>query len=190
MLQQRAIIVAALNKPLGQAQTRHRHGRVIPILAASLSGLLFGLAVLWVVVTDHPLGGERAPRITGQQQQIVPAPQTAPAEVPPTAAAAAVVPTAKTVTVTVIDSQTGAKREVVLPASASDQPEDSQSRDNPVSRSTIPVTAAQTGRVLNLQREPRRADRRVQQLTPLRSGSGAAQVGAATGPRPLAEPGH
>ena len=146
MLQQYAIVAADLNKPLGQAQTKQRRGLAVPILAASLSALLCGSAIFWAVVSDNPLRGERGPHIPAEGRAIVPAPQIAQAEVPPTAAAAAAMPTAKTVTVTVIDSQTGAKREVVVPAPTSAQSEDNQSQDNSVLPSTTPVTPQGHGR--------------------------------------------
>jgi hypothetical protein len=181
VLQQYAIVAADLNKPLRQTQTKQRRGIAVPILAASLSGSLFGSAILWAVLSDNQLRSERAPGVTREGQDIVPAAKLMRAEATPAVAAAVeAMTTAKTVTVTIIDSQTGAKREVVLPASASAQSEDNQSKDNSVPRSTTPLAAAQTGQVLTPQHELRRAHRKVQQLMPRRSGGGprSAQAGA------------
>ncbi len=89
---------------------------MLPIVAVTLSVVLSGLAIFFAADRDRgePVLPTRAPQpaLADSVQQKAPI-------APPVQAT----PTAKTITVTVIDSQTGAKREVVLPAPTSDQSE-------------------------------------------------------------------
>jgi hypothetical protein len=105
-----------LIRPLNPAPTGQRRGIVLPIVAGTVSGVLSGLAILFGADIDR---GKPAP-----------VPQPAPVEsVQPTAAVPAPapqIPAAKTITLTVVDSQTGARREVVVPASTDDQSEESK----------------------------------------------------------------
>ena len=106
-----------LTRPLNPAPRRQRRGLVLPIVGGALCGVLSGLAILFAV------GLNRA-------KPLSPAPVSRPAladSVPqqkvPSSPPAVTSPTPKTITLTVIDSQTGAKREVVLPAPTNDQSE-------------------------------------------------------------------
>jgi hypothetical protein len=102
-----------LTKPLRPAPRKQRRGIVLPIVAG-ISGVLSAFVILFGAGPDRgkPLSAASVP------QQPVPADsvrqQSAPSPPPVTA-------TPKTITLTVIDSQTGAKREVVLPAPTNDQ---------------------------------------------------------------------
>ena len=108
-----------LTRPLAQAPRKTRLGIALAIVAGTLSGSLSGLAIFWAVVDANSLRGKRVLPVPAPQPALADSvQQTAPAP-PPVQA----VPTAKTITLTVIDSQTGAKREVVLPAPTNDQPE-------------------------------------------------------------------
>ena len=105
-----------LTKPLTPTPTRRRRGIVLPIVAGTLSGALSGLVILFAA--DPDLGKpasvpQPAPVESVQPAAAIAAPAAAPA-----------MPTAKTITLTVIDSQTGARREVIVPASTDDQSEE------------------------------------------------------------------
>lgn len=105
-----------LTRPLKPTPRKQRRGIVLPIVAGTLSGVLSGLAILFGMDLERgkPLSPAPAPQpaLANSVQQTAPLP-------PP----AVTVPSAKTITITVIDSQTGAKREVVVPAPMSDQSE-------------------------------------------------------------------
>jgi hypothetical protein len=114
-----------LTKPLTPMPRKQRRGIVLPIVAATLSGVFSGWLILFDAAPDRvkPLSPTSAPQpaLAESVQQASAVAATAPA-----------MPTAKTVTLTVIDSQTGAKREIVVPAS------DNQSDgDKPQSTATI-----------------------------------------------------
>jgi hypothetical protein len=119
-----------LTKPLMPTPTKRRRGIVLSFVAAA-SGVLSGLVILFGAAPDRgkplsPAPLPAQPPLIGSVQQTAAVPVPAPA-----------IPTGKTITV--IDSQTGARREVVIPASANDQSEDG----NPALRSDA-TTAART----------------------------------------------
>jgi hypothetical protein len=99
-----------LTKPLTPMPRKQRRGIVLPIVAATLAGVFLGWLILFDAAPDRvkSLSPTSAPQPalaeSVQQASAVAAPEPA-------------MPTAKTVTLTVIDSQTGAKREIVVPAS-------------------------------------------------------------------------
>jgi hypothetical protein len=118
-----------LTAPLGQGPRRHR--RAVEVSAAKIIavalGLFFGAFVLWAVTAENRSGGEPmavAPadlRIAKKAPEVIAVPQTAaPADSTPSATTATLPPApAKspgTVTVTIVDGKTGAKREVVVAA--------------------------------------------------------------------------
>jgi hypothetical protein len=115
-----------LTKPLIPMPRKQRRGIVLPIVAATLSGVFSGWLILFDAAADRvkPLSPTSAsqPSFAESVQQASAVATNAPA-----------MPTAKTITVTVIDSQTGAKREVVFPAPMGEF----------ALRSTVPVTAAE-----------------------------------------------
>jgi hypothetical protein len=115
-----------LTKPLTPMPRMKRRGIVLPIVAATLSGVFSGWLILFDAAPDHvkPLSPTSVP-------------QPALAESVQQAATAPVMPTAKTVTLTIIDSQTGAKREVVVSA-----PDNQSDRDK--LRSTETISPADT----------------------------------------------
>ncbi len=104
-----------LTKPLRKRPAnRRRDGILLPIVAGTLTGVLSGLAILLAANSDRD-----------KPLQPAPAPQPALADslqqTAPLAVSAPTVPTTKTITITVVDSQTGARREVVVPAPTNDQ---------------------------------------------------------------------
>jgi uncharacterized protein len=118
-----------LTAPLGQNPTTAR--RVIKFPAAQIIavalGLFFGLFMLWAVVAQDPSGGEpvavapadlhfakKEPTVVAVPQPAAPAGSAQPAA--PAQSAAAPVKPPDTVTITIVDGKTGAKREVVLAA--------------------------------------------------------------------------
>jgi hypothetical protein len=104
-----------LTKPLKPTPRKQRRGIVLPIVAGTLCGVFSSLVVFFTADRDRakPLSptSMSQPALAESVRQTV--------ALPPPALAT---PTAKTVTV--IDSQTGARREVVLPASTDDQLEE------------------------------------------------------------------
>ena len=120
-----------LTVPLGQATNKRPRSLKIPVpqIAAAALGLCLGLFLLWVLVVHDPSGGEPvavAPadlRVTAKPPAIIPPPQAAetaePAERNAATETAPAVPSApKTVTVTIVNGKTGAKREVEVAAPA------------------------------------------------------------------------
>ena len=107
-----------LTKPLTPTPTRRRRGIVLPIVAGTLSGALSGLAILFAADPD------RGKPASVPQPAPVESVQPAAAIAAPAPAAAPAMPTAKTITLTVIDSQTGARREVIVPAVTDNQSEE------------------------------------------------------------------
>jgi uncharacterized protein len=119
-----------LTAPLGQGPRTHR--RAVDVSAAKIIavalGLFFGAFVLWAVTAENRSGGEPmavAPadlRIAKKAPEVVAVPQAAaPADSTPPATTATLPPPAPakspgTVTVTIVDGKTGAKREVVVAA--------------------------------------------------------------------------
>jgi hypothetical protein len=118
-----------LTRPLTPMPRKPGRGIVLPIVAATLSGVFSGWLILFDAAPElvKPLSPTSVPRpaLTESVQQTSVA-ATAPAR-----------PTAKTVTLTVIDSQTGAKREVVVSAP------DNQSDEDKL-RSTATIGPAET----------------------------------------------
>src|SRR5215471_14002838 len=96
-----------LTKPLSPMPRQRRRGIVLPIVAATLSSVFSGWLILFDAAPDRgkPLSPASAPQpvLTESVQQTAAVPEPAPA-----------MPTAKTITV--IDNKTGARREVVVPA--------------------------------------------------------------------------
>ena len=118
-----------LTAPLGQGPRPYR--RAIEVSAAQIIavalGLFFGAFVLWAVTAEDRMGGEPvavAPadlRIAKKAPEVIAVPQAAPAESKDPATTAALPPPAPakspgTVTVTIVDGKTGAKREVIVAA--------------------------------------------------------------------------
>jgi|SRR5579863_9861413 uncharacterized protein len=122
-----------LSAPLGQRPARRRREfpvSVPKVIAAALA-LFLGVFVVWAIVSDDPFGGE--PRVavpidqrglaaankpegaasqnatTTSESQLA-SPQSRPAAPPATK------------TVTIIDGKTGARQEVVIPASENEAP--------------------------------------------------------------------
>jgi hypothetical protein len=127
-----------LTKPLRPTPSKQRRGIVLPIVAGTLSGVFSGLVILFGA--DHLDRGklllpasvpQPAPAESVQQTAAVPAPAPA-------------MPPAKTITLTVIDSQTGARREVIVPAPTDDQSEEGKPAPT---RSPATITSADTARV-------------------------------------------
>jgi hypothetical protein len=105
-----------LIRPLKPAATGRRRGIVPPIVAGTVSGVLSGLAILFGAASDH---GKPSPVPQPAPVESVQLTAAVLAPAPPT-------PPARTITLTVVDSQTGARREVVVPASTDDQSEESK----------------------------------------------------------------
>ena len=118
-----------LTAPLGQNPSRHR--RAIEVSAAKIIavalGLFFGAFVLWAVTAEDRSGGEPmavAPadlRIAKKAPEVIAVPQAAPTDSTQSAATATLPPPASakspgSVTVTIVDGKTGAKREVIVAA--------------------------------------------------------------------------
>jgi uncharacterized protein len=119
-----------LTAPLGQGPRRYRQAIEVStaqIIAVAL-GLFFGAFVLWAVTAEDRSGGEPVAvvpadlRIAKKAPEVIAVPQAAaPAESTPPATTAALPPPAPakspgTVTVTIVDGKTGAKREVIVTA--------------------------------------------------------------------------
>jgi hypothetical protein len=114
-----------LTAPLGQDSRRHRRALEVSaakIIAVAL-GLFFGAFVLWAVTAEDRSGGEPiavAPadlRIAKKAPEIIAVPQAAaPVDTTTTALPPAPAKSPGTVTVTIVDGKTGAKREVVVAA--------------------------------------------------------------------------
>jgi hypothetical protein len=125
-----------LTKPLKPTPRKQRRGIVSPIVAGTLSGVFSGLVILFGADPDRgkPLSPASVPKpaLAESVQQTAAVPAPAPA-----------MPTAKTITLTVIDSQTGARREVVVPASTDDQSEEGKPAP---ARSAAVITPADTAR--------------------------------------------
>jgi hypothetical protein len=113
----RLMNVDDLIKPLKPTPREQWHGIVLPIAAGTLSGVFSGLVILFGADPDRgkPLSPAAVPQpaLAESVQQTAAVPAPAPA-----------MPTAKTITLTVVDSQTGARREVIVPASTDDQSEE------------------------------------------------------------------
>jgi hypothetical protein len=124
-----------LTRPLRKRPTNQwSRAIVLPVIAGTLSGVLSGLAILFAGNLNR---GERALPVPAAQSAVADSvQQTAPIAAPVTAPLPAM-PTAKTITLTVVDSQTGARREVVVPAPTSDQSEGELALG-----SATPITAA------------------------------------------------
>lgn len=124
-----------LSAPLGQRKVKRVRKFPVPIphvLAAALA-LFLGVFVVWAIVGDDPFGGEPMVAVPvdlhaavagnkseGAMASRVPAVASAPAHNESSASDAAAAPpsqaAANTKTVTIIDGKTGARQEVVIPA--------------------------------------------------------------------------
>jgi uncharacterized protein len=119
-----------LTAPLGQDPKRHRRAIEIPVgkIVTVALGLFFGAFVLWALIAEDRSGGEPmavAPtdlRIAKKAPEVIAAPQAAaPVDAAQPATTGTLPPPAParppgTVTVTIIDGKTGAKREVLVAA--------------------------------------------------------------------------
>jgi hypothetical protein len=119
-----------LTKPLKPTPRKLRRGIVLPIVAGILSGVFSGLLILFGADPDR-----------GKPLSPASVPQPAFAETAAVLAPAPAMSTAKTITLTVIDSQTGARREVVVPAPTDDQSEEGKPAP---ARSAATMTPADT----------------------------------------------
>src|SRR3974390_1616609 len=121
-----------LTKPLTPMPRQQRRGIVLPIVAATLSGVFSGWLILFDAAPDRskPLSPASMPQpaLAQSVQRTAAVPEPAPA-----------MPTAKTITV--IDSKTGARREVVVPDSTDDQ---SQEGKPAPTRSAATIAPADT----------------------------------------------
>jgi hypothetical protein len=121
-----------LTAPLGHDPKRHQNAIEIPvakILAVAL-GLFFGAFVLWAMIAKDRSGGEPmavAPtdlRLAKKPPEMIAVPQAAASvDAAPPATTATLPPPAppkspNTVTITIIDAKTGAKREVQVTSKA------------------------------------------------------------------------
>lgn len=104
---------------LGTPLKAKKGGQALRRLPVSLLGLttaalaaILGLAVVWVVLYDDPLGGE--PRHVVKLEQIIPPPSQAKTPDEPKRDAPKQPVSGDQRTVTIIDGNTGAKREVVI----------------------------------------------------------------------------
>jgi hypothetical protein len=118
VLEQSAMTPDDLTRPLQKRSNNKRPREIVLPVVVGIAGVLSGAAILFIA---HP----------DRDQPVAPAPQSAVAgpvpQTAPIAAAAPAMPTqppAKTITLTVIDSQTGAKREIIVPAPTDDQSEE------------------------------------------------------------------
>jgi len=118
-----------LTAPLGQDPKRHRHAIEIPVgkIVAVALGLFFGAFVLWALIAQDRSGGEPMAvvpadlHIAKKAPEVIAVPQAAASVDTAQPATTATLPSPKppsTVTITVIDAKTGAKREVVVTAPA------------------------------------------------------------------------
>jgi len=124
-----------LTAPLGHGPKRHQNAIEIPVfkIVAVALGLFFGAFVLWAMIAKDRSGGEPmalAPtdlRVAKKPPEMIAVPQAAahaaPADAAPPATTATLPPpappkSANTVTITIIDGKTGAKREVQVTSRA------------------------------------------------------------------------
>jgi uncharacterized protein len=130
--------------PLGQRPARRRREfpvSVPKVIAAALA-LFFGAFVVWAIFTDDPFGGEPRAAIPVDQRGLatankpetaatpsaLTAPETATSQPAPREAApepqqvSRPAPPPGTKTVTIIDGQTGARQEILIPAPDNDVP--------------------------------------------------------------------
>jgi uncharacterized protein len=121
-----------LTTPLGQDPKRHRRAIEVPAskIIAIVLGLFFGAFVLWAIIAQDRSGGEPIAvvpadlRFAKKAPEVIAVPKAAaPADSAEAATTATLPPTApakppSTVTITIIDGKTGAKREVIVAAPA------------------------------------------------------------------------
>lgn len=124
-----------LTAPLGHDPKRHQNAIEIPVakIVAVALGLFFGAFVLWAMIAQDRSGGEPmavAPtdlRVAKKAPEMIAVPQAAaPADAAPPATTATLPPSAlpkspNTVTITIIDAKTGAKREVQVTSKAASE---------------------------------------------------------------------
>jgi hypothetical protein len=133
-----------LTAPLGHDPKRHQNAIEIPVakIVAVALGLFFGAFVLWAMIAQDRSGGEPmavAPtdlRVAKKPPETIVVPQAAAAaEAAPPATTATLPPaappkSANTVTITIIDAKTGAKREVQVTSKAATAAERTQPDQN------------------------------------------------------------
>jgi hypothetical protein len=133
-----------LTAPLGHDPKRHQNAIEIPVakIVAVALGLFFGAFVLWAMIARDRLGGEPmavAPtdlRVAKKPAEMIAVPQAAaPADAaPPATTATLPLPappkSSNTVTITIIDAKTGAKREVQVNSRAPTAAERTQPDQN------------------------------------------------------------
>ena len=121
-----------LTAPLGNDPKRHQNAIEIPVakIVAVALGLFFGAFVLWAMIAKDRSGGEPvavAPtdlHVAKKAPETIAVPQAAaPADAAQPATTATLPPAAppkspNTVTITIIDAKTGAKREVQVTSKA------------------------------------------------------------------------
>jgi len=114
-----------LTAPLGHDPKRQQQGIEIPVakIVAVALGLFFGAFVLWAMIAKDRSGGEPMAvvptdlRVAKKAPEMIAVPQAATADAAAPATTATLPPAAppkspNTVTITIIDAKTGAKREV------------------------------------------------------------------------------
>ena len=133
-----------LTAPLGHDPKRHQNAIEIPVakIVAVALGLLFGAFVLCAMIAQDRSGGEPmavAPtdlRVAKKPPEMIAVPQAAAAaDAAPPATTATLPPaappkSANTVTITIIDAKTGAKREVQVTSKAATAAERTQPDQN------------------------------------------------------------
>jgi uncharacterized protein len=106
-----------LTKPLKPIPEKQRRRIFLPSLAGTVVGVLSGMLILFGVEPERgePLSPPSVPRpaLAQSVQQTAELSSAAPA-----------MPAAKTISLTVIDGQTGTRRDVIVPATTNDQPEE------------------------------------------------------------------
>jgi hypothetical protein len=119
-----------LTAPLGQDPKRNRRAIEVPVgkIIAIALGLFFGAFVLWAIIAEDRSGGEpmavvpadlrmakKAPEVIAVPQAAAPVDAAEPATTATLPSAAPARPPS-TVTITIVDGKTGAKREVIVAA--------------------------------------------------------------------------
>jgi hypothetical protein len=138
-----------LTRPLQKRPAKQpRHGMLLPIIAGTLSGVLSGLAILFAADAERGKAVVPAPppqaALADSVRQPAPVAPPLPAMQRP-----------KTITLPVVDSQTGAKREVIVPAPTNDQ-----SDGDVALGSTTPINAADKSTALARARRGPKSQRR------------------------------
>jgi hypothetical protein len=132
-----------LTAPLGHDPKRQQQGIEIPVakIVAVALGLFFGVFVLWAMIAKDRSGGEPMAvvptdlRVAKKAPEMIAVPQAATADAAAPATTATLPPAAppkspNTVTITIIDAKTGAKREVQVNSRAATAAERTQPDQN------------------------------------------------------------